>query len=448
MKKIIIIVLLLSIVSGIAFFLYSSKLLGRSGSAPQQITITFWGLWENATEIQPAIDAYQKAHPNVKINYVHQSSINYRQRVQNQIVSGQGPDIYMIHDTWVPMFLSTNSMSTVPADVMNEAEFTNTFYPVAKNNLTKGDKIYALPLEIDGLALYYNADILNAAGVSVPKYWFQTSDDPGFINDSVKMTVKDTQGNIKTAGAAMGSTNNVDHWPDIIGLLFSQQPSASLEQPNSKAGQDVLNFFTGFVINPQTKTWDTKMEASTQAFEEGKLAFYFAPSWRAFDIRAKNPNLNFKVAPVPQLPLNPQVGWASFWAFSVSSQSQNQKEAWNFLKYLTSQDSETLLYKTASSTRLFGEPYSRVDLASQLKDDPLVGAFVNQGPYYTSWYLSSNTLDNGINDQMIQYYGNMVDSMVKDGKSASDALTTYSPGIQQVLQTFTNPQVAPSASGK
>jgi multiple sugar transport system substrate-binding protein len=437
-KKVIIIVLILSIVSGVVFWLFSSQFnKGSKGNA--QVTLNVWGLWEDDSAIKPALDAYKQQHPNVTINYVHQSSINYRPRVQTQIQAGQGPDIFMIHNTWVPMFLLTNQLSSVPQAVMTPSEFSSTFYPVAKDTLVKNNKIYALPLEIDGLALYYNEDILKAAGVGVPSDWFK------FTDTATKVTVKDTAGNIKTAGAALGTTGNVDHWPDIIGLLFSQQPGADLNKPNNAFGAQVLSFYTSFVVDPKHKTWDPSMESSTQAFEEGKLAFYFAPSWRAQEIRLANPNLNFKIAPVPQLPGNPQVNWATFWAFGVSSGSQNQAAAWDFLKYLTSAESERSVYKNAASTRLFGEPYSRVDLGTELAQDPLVGAFVNQGPYYKSWYLSSKTFDIGINDEMIKYFEDAVNA-VQGGKSGPEAaLDTAAKGVTQVLQKYTTP-TAPGTS--
>jgi multiple sugar transport system substrate-binding protein len=446
MKKIIIVVLLLSVVVGILFWKFSSG--NRQQQATGPITLNIWGLWEDDSEIKPALDAYEKDHPNVKVNYAHQSSINYRTRVQTQIAAGQGPDIFMIHDSWVPMFLVSNSLGAMPSSVMTPSEFSTTFYPVAKDTLIQNNNIYALPLEVDGLGLFYNSDILKAANVTPPKYWLPTAGDPGFVNDAVKMTVKDSGGIIKTAGAAMGTTSNVDSWPDILGLLFLQQPGANLEQPNNAFGAQVLQFYTGFILNPAQKTWDATLENSTQAFEEGKLAFYFAPSWRADEIRVVNPGLNFGVAPVPQLPGNQAVNWATFWAFSVAANSQNQAASWDLLKYLTSADAEKANYQEAVKTRLIGEPYSRVDLGPSLAQDPIAGAFVTQAPTYHSWYLSSRTFDSGINDEMIKYYEDAINSVLQGKFDANTSLTTASQGVQQVLQKYTKPQSAPAASGK
>ncbi len=436
MRKIIIIVLAVSLVLGFLFWKFAP--FGSKTPLNNSADLTIWGLWEDGSYIQGVIDAYQKLNPNVKIHYVHQSSVNYRNRVQTQITSNQGPDILMIHNSWLPMFLKANSLSPMPSSVMSMSEYSSTFYPVAKDSFVANNNIYALPLEIDGLALYINTDLLKNIGADVPKTW------PDLINTATKLTVKDTDGNIQTAGAALGGVANVDFWPDILGLLFSQQPDTDIKNPTSKYSAQVLSFYTSFITDPRHKTWDQTLETSTQAFQEGKLAFYFAPSWKAQEIRTASPNLNFKIAPVPQLPGNKVVGWASFWAFGVSSASPSKEAAWQFLKYLTSAASEQLVYQTEAKTRLFGEPYSRVDLAPQISSDPLAGAFVTQGPYYKGGILSSRTFDSGINDETIKYYEDALNSILSQNAGSTTVLQTVAKGVQQVVGKYTPSTPAPS----
>ena len=174
------------------------------------------------------------------------------------------------------------------------------------------------------------------------------------------------------------------------------------------------------------------MVSSTQKFAENSLAFYIAPSWRAHELRQLNPQLNFKTAPMPQLP-GKDVSWGTFWGYAVSSKSKNPEVAWDFLKHLTSSESQKQLYKVASDVRLFGLPYSRVDLQSQLADDPLVGVFVNKAPTYKSWYLSSDPHDGAINDQMIKYFEDGVNAIVDNGTDPKAALDTAALGVTQIL---------------
>lgn len=436
MKKIIIIVLVLAIILGFLFWKFSSSIPFFNKPKEQgPITLTYWGLWEDDNLIKPVILEYQKEHPNIIINYEHKSSLNYRTRVQTQIREGVGPDIFRIHNSWLLMF--QQDLIPAPPDVFTLADYRNMFYPVAEESFVKSDQIFAAPIEIDGLALFYNEDMLSAVGGKPPHNWQE------FIDLATKMTVKDASG-IKTAGAALGTTSNVDHWSDLLGLLILQQPGADFTNVATPQAAEIVRFYTGFVIDPKRKTWDINLPSSTAMFEEGRLGFYFAPSWRAHELHVANPNLKFKVAPVPQLS-GKTVAFASFWAEAVSAKTKNAKEAWKFVKFLTQSDSEKLFFQQASQIRLFGEPYSRIDLAGEFANDPIVGAFVKQGPIYKFWYLSSNTFDSGINDEMIKYWEDGINATIK-GMDPQVALQTVDKGVKQVLDKYTKP--APTASSK
>src|SRR3989344_3918085 len=313
MKKVIIIVLSLAIILGFLFWRFGPSISFFKSKPQGPITLTYWGLWEDDNLIKPLITQYQQQNPNINVSYVRQSSINYRTRVQTQIREGVGPDIFRIHNSWLAMF--ETDLAPAPADIYSLVDYQSIFYPVAVDSFVKNNQIYAAAMEVDGMALFYNEEILNGVGGKVPKNWQE------FIDNATKMTVKDAAG-IKTAGAALGATGNVDHWSDILGLLLLQQPGVDLNNVATEKTAEVLSFYTGFVTDPKRKTWDVNLPSSTQMFASGRLGFYFAPSWRAHELRAINPSLKFKVIPVPQLS-GKTTGWATFWGEAVSAKSKN-----------------------------------------------------------------------------------------------------------------------------
>lgn len=434
MKRIIIVVLSLSIVLGFLFWKFAPGIsFFNQPKAPVPVTLTYWGLWEDDNLIRPVISEYQRQHPNVTINFERKSSVNYRTRAQTQIREGVGPDVFRMHNSWLPMFQA--DLAPAPAEVFTLPDYKNMFYPVAVDSFVRGSAIYGAPMEIDGLALFYNEEMLNGVGGKPPKNWQE------FIDLATKMTVKDASG-IKTAGAALGTTGNVDNWSDILGLFILQQPGADLYNVATPEVAEVVRFYTGFVTNPKRKTWDVNLPRSVDMFASGRLGFYFAPSWRAHELRVANPNLKFKVVPVPQLS-GRGAAWATYWGEVVSAKSKNPTEAWKFVKYLTSGEAQKLLYQQAAAVRLFGEPYSLVALAGELANDPIVGAFVTQGPIYKSWYLSSNTFDAGINDEMIKYFEDGINATLA-GTDPLAALQTVDQGVKQVLDKYTKPAPAPT----
>lgn len=312
---------------------------------------------------------------------------------------------------------------------MSRKEFEEVYFPVVVEDLSVGGKTVGLPLMFDGLMVFYNKDILQAAGYTSP-----SNDWNEFLLQAENMTVK--QGNrIVTAGAALGRADNIEHFSDILGLLLLQN-GANPARPNTDAGSGGLVFYRIFAQTPDN-VWGSEFDNDILAFAGGKVAMIFAPSWEAFTIKSINPDLNFATSPVPQVVgSNNNVAWASYWAEGVNSKSPHQQQAWEFLKFLSQKESLEKFYKLAAETRvLFGEPYPRRDMLKTLEQNQYLAPLGAQGEIAKSFYMSSRTYDNGINDGIIQYYKNAVNGL-DSGNSPQEALETASQGISQVLERF------------
>jgi len=400
---------------------------GQAGAgevAPgETVELEYWGLWEPEEVMQVAIDEFEQNHPGVSIRYVKQSPKNYRERLQTAIASGNGPDMFRYHATWVPMM--ADDLAPLPASIMSPSEFQETFYSIATKQLQYNGQLVGLPLEYDGLMLFYNKDILQAANESPPTSWAQVR------SLAAKLTLK--EGNkIKRAGIALGTAENTDHFSDILGLLMLQN-GADLTNPDSPEVRDALIFYTNFVKTDGV--WDETLPNSTVAFARGEAAMMLAPSWRAHEIKNINPELKFATAPLPRVVEENTITWASYWAEGVNKQGKNQDMAWQFLKFLTSKEMQKKLFAQASTVRAFGEPYSRVDLAAELSQDPILASLMTDATKADSWYLCSNTFDNGINDQIIKYYKDAVNALLS-GKDITKVLPTLSQGVQEVLSQY------------
>ncbi len=425
LKKVLLIFLVLLILAFGGFALF--KFVLPKMQKPKEVTLRYWGLWEPENVMQGIIADWQKDHPNVKIEYTQQSPKEYRERLQSALARNEGPDLFRFHITWLPAL--KNELEAIPAEVMSAAEFEKSFYPVAKENLRSGSNYLGIPLEVDTLALFYNQQIFQAAGKTPPTSWDQLR------QLALDLTTRDESGRLQTAGVALGTTGNVDHWSDILGLMMLQN-GADLAKPTGSLAEDALRFYTIFTLTD--KVWDKDLPVSTYAFATEKVAMILAPSWRAHEIWEINPNIEFKTLPVPQLPES-KVAWATFWVEGVSSKSANGKAAWEFLNYLSSKENLTKLYGNASQVRKFGEPYPRIDMAADLEADAVVGAFIKQGSYAKSWYLCSRTFDNGINDRIIKYYEDAVNAVLQN-QSVSETLVTAAKGVSQVLTQYTTQQ--------
>ena len=351
---------------------------------------------------------------------------SYREKLLARSKNNQGPDIFRFHNTWLPEIKEL--VTPLPASVMTVNEFNKTFYPIHQKDLKVGNYYYGLPLSIDGLVLVYNNGLFKKAGVSTtPVTW----DD--VIDIASKLTVIDRSKKIITSGIAIGNSSNVEHFSDIFGLLLAQNGGniANLDQPEAAGALESYRKFAEEPLN----YWSDQMPNSLNAFIQEKVAMIIVPSWQIMSIKAANPDIDLKVMMVPSVPGGQPISVANYWVEGVSRYSKNQIESWKFIRFLTEKDNLTKRYELQTKYRLFGEPYSRVDLANLLVQNEYIGPVIKQANYYVSVPMVTRTYDNGLNDEIIKYIENAINSTIQ-GVSYSEALRTAKQGITQIFSKY------------
>lgn len=378
----------------------------RNNAQPEEkITLVYWGLWEPESVMRPLIEKYESINTHVNIEYVQRPFTQYDSTLFTRISQGTtdntpSPDIVRIGNSWLNKFQPY--LSPLPSSVMSASEYSQSFYPTALTDFTGTDgNIYAMPLEIDGLALFYNKKLFNDAGITEPP-----TDWDAFIEAAKKLTK--TEGDrIVQAGAAMGNSQNIKHSADIYSLLLLQNGVTIIDSTakqvdfSSTRAQSALEFYTNFIS--LHKTWSPDLANDIEVFYSGKLGMMFAPSWRAFDVIASAPEIEFGIAPAPQLPGNQPVNYAMYWGEAVTRTSSNQLEAWKFVKFLSEPEQQKAFFSNSSQIRAFGEPYSRVSLASELSSHQYASAFTQMAPTMKAWrmpeqFLMEDSIRTAIND--------------------------------------------------
>ncbi|HQL11684.1 MAG TPA: extracellular solute-binding protein [bacterium] len=376
-----------------------------------QIELNYWRATDEPSDFSELIEAYQKDHPNVTIRIRNVRLEEYRQLLTEAWADDRGPDIFSIPSTWVGEFLSKNKLQEMPESTTmmyevvinaekNEREYQSKtdisptlrdiktkFIDVVYPDVVRNDKIYALPLAIDTLVLYYNRDLLNNDRIAEPALdWTQ------FKEDVKKLTITDKKGNIFQSGTSLGLVDNVENAFDIVSLLMMQNGS-SMEcgdsfciggsTPDGRSpGMDALVFYTDFA-NPykDVYSWNKDMPNSLEAFADGKVAYFLGYAYQNEQIKARNPSLNYYISTVPQIEgTSKEVNFASYYVEVVSKKGQHQNEAWDFVKYITNEKNvTTYLNKTKKPTAIRS-------LIKTQEEDPDMAPFAKQLLTAKNWY--------------------------------------------------------------
>lgn len=388
------------LISGISILVFLTVILIlRNVGGPdisQKINLEFWGVFDDRADFDEVIRDFQAQNPNINVIYRQFSFEDYEKEIINALAGGGGPDVWLLQNTWLPKHKDKlvplpENMPGMDQPLMTFKDFQSQFVEVAVDDLTSDGKIYALPLYVDTLALYYNRDLFNSAGITLPpENWDE------FNNAVERLTKLDASGNIIQAGAAVGTSGNINRSTDILMALMLQsgvrmtdidKTSATFSSPvdNTPVGESSLRYYTDFANpNVKTYTWNNSQHYSIDAFIEGRVAMMFNYSHQAEVLNQKAARLNYAIAPMPQISEIDIKTYANYWAAAVSNKSTVSNEAWKFVSYLASREgSSSYLARTM-------RPSARRDMIDLQKNDLRLGVFANQALTAKSWYQIDN----------------------------------------------------------
>ncbi|MEO8065889.1 MAG: extracellular solute-binding protein [Candidatus Doudnabacteria bacterium] len=426
------VLILLLILAGVLFFFTGSKPTTPKNNG--KVTLVWWKTFEDTENVQDLINDYQTANKNVSITFVKKDPSDYEQQLVNAIAAGTGPDIFSIHNDWLPKH--QDKITPAPDSLMNVRSYKDNFVDVSTSDFVKDNKIYAVPLAVDLLVLYYNKDILGSSGISQPPATW-----PELVADVQKITKVDSPGTFSRSGIALGTSSNVSRAVDILNLLMLQNGtnfyspdfnSATFDQtltlPNSSEsfnpGATALAFYTQFA-NPAkvSYTWNAKSNFSIDAFTQGKVAMMLGYQYMEPMVRSKAPTLNWDVSGIPQVSTTAtKVNFANYWGETVSKSSKNTAAAWDFLNFITSKQELTKYY---AKHKLVA---SRKDiLPFQILDTDL-GAFAENALTARSVYKKDANLFEGV-------FAKMIDDVILRNFQPQEALGN---AVQQINLNLQN----------
>ena len=390
--------------------------------ATKPVTLTIWRVFDDDSTYSSIMNAYQALHPNISFNYKELRYNEYEDELLRAFAEGEGPDIFSIHNTWIGEYKSlikplpdslTIPYSQTRGTIKKETVYTIQEEPTLSQRVLKNDyvdivvqdvlrsykpnakaeveeRIFALPMSVDSLALYYNKDLLNAAGIpEPPSTWTE------FQDQVTKLTKIGVEDKIIQAGASIGTSRNVERAFDILSILMMQngtqmtdsryQATFGQETDTGFLASEATRFYTDFA-NPlkAVYTWNADQPDSFDAFIKSNTAFFFGYSYHNAFIRAANQKLNFSITALPQIDGGKVVNYANYWVETVAKSSNAGDWAWDFVQFATEADHVGSYLKTAK------KPTALRSLISSQLEDEMLSVFAGQTLTARSWYMGNN----------------------------------------------------------
>jgi len=397
---------------------------GEPATTPYTVRLEVWGVFDDSEVLRDIFNDYKKLNPYVKeISYRKLSPETYKADLLDALASGNGPDIFMVRNAWQEAF--DDKVVPAPGPLVSLKEVQDAFVDVvAQDFVTPDGTVLALPLSVDSLALYYNKDLFNAAGITAPPATWEE-----LLALVQPLTTIDLYGNITRAAASLGTGDNINRSADLLLTLMLQQgETLSRDGFSGSAGAgQAFGFYHQFAkLDSPYYTWSPREHYSIDAFVEGTLAMTVNYSYHYATFRQKNAKLNFAVAPLPQFAGKQPVNFANYWGFAVAKnktfvpdtnsraplppdtyQEARTHESWQLIRYLTMPHAGGVmtLYNALSKTpqeitlgsdparqylEKTGKPAARRDLVREQQGDVALDPFARGNLIAKSWRPGNN----------------------------------------------------------
>ncbi|HVB75239.1 MAG TPA: ABC transporter substrate-binding protein [Ktedonobacteraceae bacterium] len=285
------------------------------------------------------LNKFQQLHPNIKINW-QDIGTGYTDKMRANIASGNVPDVFYLQPDMATEYIPAGKLLNLSPYMARDNVQSADYYSSLLNPFScKGGQIYGLPKDWNSLAVFYNKQMFQAAGVSFPDANWTWND---MLTDAKKLT---RPGNAATSVYGITLSPDASRWAAFLfadgGSMLNKDGTQATF--NSQAGVDSLNFYTGFEKDGSAVIpADVGAGWAGDAFGKQRAAMALEGGWLIPYMTQNFPGVQYGIAPVPLAPTGKRADLIYTNAWGAYASSAHPDAAWQLIKYMTGKEVQTV----------------------------------------------------------------------------------------------------------
>ncbi|MGO9226066.1 ABC transporter substrate-binding protein [Mycobacterium sp.] len=140
----------------------AAVLLDYSGTPHGGKTVVTVRIWADqiAADYRQSFEAFTRTHPDIDVHISLVAYSTYFNTLRTDVAGGSADDIFWLSNAYFAAYADSGLLMKIDTGAASDWE------PAVVNQFTRGGALWGVPQLTDaGIALYYNADLLAAAGV-------------------------------------------------------------------------------------------------------------------------------------------------------------------------------------------------------------------------------------------------------------------------------------------
>ncbi|MFQ8433692.1 ABC transporter substrate-binding protein [Amaricoccus sp. W119] len=345
-------------------------LAGTALTAPPAVAgeVEYW-MWDGrqVPVYQQCADLFEARNPEIRIDISQFDWGSYWTTLLTGFISGDAPDVFVDHLSRFPDFIENDILVDLAPLIERDGYDMAGFMPGLAENWSRDGARYGMPKDWDTVAIVYNKEMVAEAGLTeadMRELTWNPRDGGSYEKVIARLTLDkngvrgDEEGFNPDRIASFGllyepvanSPFGQSEWSYLsasTGFSFIDGPWARDYHVDDPRLAETLNWLQDLAYGPgyaPKRTMTGKLGAST-LFVSRMGAMNVHGSWM---INWYRDNAPFEVgfAPVPAGPEGRRSMFNGL-ADSIWSGSDNQAEAWEWVKFLGSEECQTIVGKSA-----------------------------------------------------------------------------------------------------
>jgi multiple sugar transport system substrate-binding protein len=311
-----------------------------ASNAPVIISMMMWGDPAELDVWNQIVADFHQANPNITVNVDVSDWDSYWTKLKTLLSAGTPPDVFAMD---APLYLDYQSrgvLLNLQPYLDQNPDMLNGVYPQTLEAYRTPDGMYGLPRDFQTIALFYNKDMFDAAGVAYPTGdW--TYDD--LRNAAKQLTKIDGNGKVTQFGIYSDLWDMELIWSEAIwayggDVINAEHTKTLVGEPQALQAWQL--FHDMMFVDKSWPDTNTASEYGDDPFLAGVAAMTTIGHWAVPGYAESS--FNWDVAPMPKGPVG-QATSVNSAGFVVAKDSKNPDAAFEFLKYVLSEPAQTRL---------------------------------------------------------------------------------------------------------
>ena len=327
----------------------------------EQINLTY-AFWNPDQEpmLRAMADAFEAEHQNIKVDFQITPWDEYWTKLEAGATAGQMPDAFWMHANVIDQYVDAGILAElVPDETFDPANYVETV-----TNIYKRDgKYYAVPKDYDTIALFYNKELFDKAGIAYPDATW-TWDT--MLEAAEKMT--DAENGVY---GLLGPLQNHQGYYNLIhqngGRVITDDHKSGFDMPETiEAVQFWYDLSHKYGVSPTNAQFEDI--GFDTMFSNGKAAMSLMGSWKVVMMEQSDViKGKYDVAVLPAGKVNATTMLNGL-GHAVSASSEHVDAAIEFVKFMGSKEANefqgsfgAVIPAYLGTEAIFGEKYPQLN---------------------------------------------------------------------------------------